>query len=53
MALERKLNPPQINNKIPAFIGLRQGDTGAPYQMVIPFNLNKQDLHTFRREVLV
>jgi hypothetical protein len=41
MALERKLNPPQTNNKLPAFIGKRQNEHNGSYQMAIPFNLNK------------
>ncbi len=36
-----KLNPPQISSKLPAFIGKRQVYSDAPYQMIIPFNLNK------------
>ena len=32
MALERKLNPPQINSKLPAF---------AENNLIVPFNLNK------------
>ena len=36
-----KLNPPQISSKLPAFIGKRQRENNSPYQMIIPFNLNK------------
>lgn len=36
-----KLNPPQISSKLPAFIGLRQNESNTPYQMIIPFNLNR------------